>query len=425
MTSDTGPLNPYREYPAFEAAFQARYGDTARRWPFAMLAVELELRKERDGIAGFGAARPRPPAERFAVDALATLSLRFGRPDQTSDGYYVKLTGLPELRADISERLTRRGLRSISDDRVLGFRRNRQIHALATRGAAFATFLDRLARSGAAAAIADAALMSRLDADFRRNRDDLARLMQDTGLRLLISDGDAMPWQRVMVSAAQMQGIPYVTIAHGYVQNRHLVSIAPIRGDALVTWTQVEAADLRAVLPTDQADKVTSFGFPRHGATVRPKEMRQQVLVAWDPISLKPEAERPLQIDTLGELAAQVRAAGLEPRIRLHPKDRSLPEVTRAVTALGLTLSTDPLNTAFAAAQAVVGSTSSVIFEGMAAGLPGLQIAEHCRGVSIAGARIVPLGGLAGALRALPDAAPSVRAFDMDGFTALLDRLLG
>jgi len=417
--------NPYYRYPDFEARFVADHRELRAAFPHAFMVLEKELRNAAVGLevlARQNAAR-LGDGGRLKDTMLALARLRSVRPGAK---YYMKLQGFSKLRSDLDQALESHGLTSISAERVMGFARNRQLHAIAVRGSAYPRIMAVAAKRGFSAAIANTDLLAALHAQIARNVAEMRRLFERERLRLIMSDGDAMPFQRVMGYAASDLGIPYIVISHGFIQNPHLLTIAPIRADVLITWSEQERHDLIEVLPPKQAEKVHCFGYPRLTASPM-RRHGETLLLVWRPISLEPEADRLVHVERLVGLTAQISEAGFSTRVRLHPKDRRDAVLISRLRATEAVLSEGPLEEEFATCRAVVGLASSVLYEALAAGLPSIQIAETDRDFRFPGVPVLSREdpNFAAALRQYADASPQpVRAFDIDAFMRLVDDLM-
>ncbi len=196
--------------------------------------------------------------------------------------------------------------------------------------------------------------------------------MKKKNVRLVIADGDTQPAMRLIIRAARTIGAPSIIFAHGYIQNPQLVSIAPIYGDYLITWTEQQANDLKASISGQDAEKVRFFGYPKD--TYLSAGRDDLVLIVWHPFA---NADRERQIQTILSVARQLKAAGYDARLRLHPKDGKAKDLCKAFENEGLDVSTSSLAEDIGSAGVVVGSRSSVLIEAAMSGKRVYQLADQ------------------------------------------------
>src|SRR6056297_1754212 len=126
----------FPKYHPFNEAFKARYPLLFGRYSYAAMVLDKELRNVMAGDDLFMRENVGKLARRNPINAALLEMSLVGRP---ADGpsYYLKLGTFDALSDAIGKELMRRGLVSFSDQKVLGFSRNRQLHALTVRGRQF------------------------------------------------------------------------------------------------------------------------------------------------------------------------------------------------------------------------------------------------------------------------------------------------
>lgn len=363
----------FQQYKPFNASFQDSYRLLFERYPHAGMVLDKELRNLAAGDEIFmrqnvgKLARPNP-----VKAALLEMSLRLPMADGPS--HYLKLGSFKTLSEAIAAELSARGLRSFSDQRVLGFARNKQLHALTVRGRQFKRALRRGLAKGMDVMAQEEAIIAALDTEILANRDAVLRYLDASRIRVIVSDGDCMYFSRVIAEAAKELGIPFAVIAHGYVQNPYLATIAPIFGDMFVAWTEGQVAALAASIDAEDVPKLHHFGFPKVPELTTTRQPGR-VLMVWNPLVLH-GGSRAVAAADVARIATALAGAGLKPVLRMHPRDRRDPVLQEAFDTAGLERDHDLLGAALGRSDVVLGSFSSVLVEAAATGRPVLQFSD-------------------------------------------------
>jgi hypothetical protein len=258
---------------------------------------------------------------------------------------------------------------------VFGFSRNRQLHGMSVEGRHFKRALRQGLARGMETIAQDHAILAALDAEVGRNAARMRNLMRDSDIRVIVSDGDCMYFSRVMAHVARDLGIPFVVIAHGYIGNPFLATIAPVHGDLLVVWTQGQAKALAASIDPDDAAKLRYFGFPKT-PELSGTRSPGRVLFIWDPLLIKGD-QRNREMRGLATMFDRLRSAGLDPVLRLHPRDRSDAGLGSELSGAGITTDHHAIGLSLGRADVVVGSFSSALIEAAAAGRPVFQFSAE------------------------------------------------
>ena len=257
-----------------------------------------------------------------------------------------------------------------------------------------------------------------MERDAVRNRDGVTKLMTRWDIRLIIADGDSLPHLRVIGSVAKRRGCPFIVLAHGYAQNPKLISLAPIHADYLLTWTEQQAEDIRAVLPSAQRSKVLCFGYPKDLS--EPSSLADSLLIVWHPTRQDDLVE---QVRELRAVIDQYAADGFKVRLRFHPKEdrhtEFLHELDREVE-----ISNEVLETALQRAAVVIGSRSSALVEAAMSGIPTYQLERYAREVPCEFTEVLGQNKDGSTLSRSKQEPPFASRFEFDRFAGFLDRLL-
>ncbi|MEM6608938.1 MAG: hypothetical protein AAF689_10170 [Pseudomonadota bacterium] len=361
----------FSAYTPFQAEFCERYGWLERQYPFAAMGLEAELRNFAVGDGAVARVNAMRQSRRIApIDWLVNMASQLDGQAQR-DQFYFEFPG--SVGHDIARALeTDLHLQNFSDRKILGYRSNKLLHRLATHGRAYPAAMKAFAENGAEGLLSQKKLLSALDHDLRRNFKLLKRYLEKQRIKLCFSSGDSKPFSRMLVRASQELGIPFIVFAHGYISDPRLNSIAPLRADALITWTENQASLIRSALPERAAD-IVSFGMPR--PTIPAKRSPDgTALIAWEPLSFR---DRLSQHETvLRRLQGFIRGAGLTPSFRPHPKDRKDLDVKQKLETWGFEIDNEPLARAFEKAEFVLSANSTVLTEAAACGIPAIQLSD-------------------------------------------------
>ncbi|WJY21193.1 hypothetical protein QTA57_15655 [Fontisubflavum oceani] len=363
----------FRGVHDLDERFSRQWSPFLDGFPFAAMALEAELRNISAGdievaLRNVSRLTRHYPVVDWALTAVFLTTSRVERPQ-----LYVNLPGFHDVARSLKESLSDNpGLACFSDRRIARFRANQVLHKLCTAGQAYPKVMRQIAAVGAAKAVTDRDLMAQLDQSFSRNYDRLKQFIISQNIRAFVAAGDMKPHERLICHAAQELGRPYLVLAHGYVSDPGLVSVAPIRADALVLWTEQQRSLIADVLP-ERIEDLMSFGFPAR-VKVPVRQPGDRVVFAWEPLGRM--GKRDTHAKCLAALSGICRAARLEPVFRPHPKDRHDAEIIADIEATGFSLDHMELQESLATARCVVSSNSTVLTEAAAAGVPAYQVEE-------------------------------------------------
>ena len=361
----------FSAYKGFEQRFTDRYAAYERTHPFSLMVLELNLRNALfgdDAIARKNLGRQTDHL--WLADQILKLAAKGRAPGPQ---VYLELPGFAALSQDLGQRFEAAGVGIFSNRRIMAQPANKLLHRLIKLGPTYAKAMALGGAQGPDAVLADTGLLDRLDAELSANYQRLKRFVQAQNIRGFVATGDCQPFSRFLCRAARELGLPYVVLAHGYVAHRTLVSIAPLHGDELIVWTERQAKLMRAALP-ERASDIHSFGFPIRTAAPDRSLRERRVLFAWEPL-LRP-GKFDLHLPVLTRLAQASATTNFTPIMRLHPKERKDADLNSRLAAIGFEMDADDMTRALSRAAVVVSSSSTVLSEAAAFGIPAVQITE-------------------------------------------------
>ncbi|AWI60713.1 hypothetical protein [Sinorhizobium fredii] len=365
----------FSAYRTFDDEFRAKYADLLESRPYAAMLIEKQLRNYESGAAAIAGANIRKlTRSNYGRRFRAQLAFRLGGllSRESEPRYYLKLERFDTFKSNLSSPLAGLGMKPLREVGAGLMPEMRVLHQLATLGGAFRTFMRTAEAEGIEKAVANQRLVNRLDKQARGNFALVKAMIEKQRLQLFIADGDTLPFSRMICAAAKELAVPYVVIAHGYIQSPRLVGIAPIYGDYLVTWTEQQAADLRQALREEEKAKVLCFGYPKD--TYRSDVMGNQALIVWHPLH---DGDLALQVEEIRGIMAALQAAGYDSRLRLHPRDTKARALRGFFSDTGIEISKDPLADDLEKSALVIGSRSSVLVEAAMSGKRVFQLAAY------------------------------------------------
>ena len=162
-----------------------------------------------------------------------------------------------------------------------------------------------------------------------------------------------------------------VEIAHGLPQDPFMVSIAPIRADAFITWSENSKQVVQAISPV--GTKVASFGCP---TILKSPRNVKSLLILVPHISLSSECLLRDCLDMVVKTSITMKRYNWTTECRLHPKDRGT-FVERKLRDENIKVVEGSIETAFDNIGAVAGYASSVLFQAASNKIPAFQFVDN------------------------------------------------
>ena len=227
--------------------------------------------------------------------------------------------------------------------------------------------------------------MKKLEILVKKDVERSKKLIDKLGINLFVNSGDASAEGRVLNKAIEALGSYTISFAHGYINASNLLGIAPVRSNKLVVWTRRQKEDMEKVLPQEQSKKIEYIGFPKAYS-----RLEQDSELKYDRCLLVMTYIRPILNDKnlLGifeKIILDLKKFTKTITIRLHPHEREgsvmisnkeLEEIDFFMNKWGLEMSNSDLKTEFISSDFVIGCSTSVLVEAVAAGKRTYDIHE-------------------------------------------------
>lgn len=246
----------------------------------------------------------------------------------------------------------------------------------ATLSPAFGQLFDRIGRYGLTATISDKSYMAVIEKQIRGTIINLSNYLTSRGFVSIINQAEWGPGPASLRKAAEIAEIPYHVIAHGYIQDPKLISIAPIRSTSLSVWSPLQKREVMACIPKRDGQRVKYSGLPLDKKCGK-FESVFDVLFILEPLGVLNSADSRKRASKIA--LASLAQKGLSTRVRVHQKDLARKDLCEMLELLGVdwadisqgNIARDLLET-----RVVIGTNSSVLFEAAALGISSFQILE-------------------------------------------------
>ena len=374
----------FSSYAPFEGLIKEKYGWFYHRYPLSAIVIDRLIRvhaDRRDSLFNHK-IKSRPALHWKGAIYRSLLQMRMITNTRERGRIYISTPKFSQAQHGLTKALEGRGWRAIHGYRPLcdpvgELLTGKRIPLEGAGQGAFALpFVYRSMRGrGLEASLNDHRLMLFLEKCAERELAAISRAIRSLNLRAIFAEGDSDLGQGLLCKAAEDVGIPYIVLAHGYIQDPKLISIAPIRASTLLTWTKRQKEELQRALPREQAKRVRYYGYLKDMHSLEHRTHERSILFVLGEIDTLIRDRVALQISrhALGKLKARTDFL----RVRPHPRDRSRYS-RRAISDLLQVqeefLSYNSLEDDFLASRIAVGFGSSVLVEAYMAGLQSFQL---------------------------------------------------
>lgn len=195
-------------------------------------------------------------------------------------------------------------------------------------------------------------------------------------IKVIISQDDANPANRIVCKAAQASGAKFIVVSHGYIQDPYLISICPIEANMFLTWTDSQMRDIKSV--ANNKSKIKCIGFPKHiGKSVSDRNWKNQILFASEP--LVDRLTKSNYRTHIKSIIDHILREDYNVLFRLHPKERDNQQVISFIKDQGADISSNSLLEDVESSRLVLGSNTSVLVESSYLSRATYQVEELAR----------------------------------------------
>ncbi len=376
----------FSKYNELNDLFELRYSSVKKRYPCAIAALDMMIRQhitrptigrgslrrwaENNCNTFFGRAYLKQ-ALRWAFRKTASQLCRSDQPKVV-----IELARMPSLQKELKRSFRARGYRV--DDKTKCFFSNLRISrkAVSVNGREVSEALYFAVENGIDDLLNSDLLLSKLEKRIEKNIDELGEYLKTDNVRLIVTQ-DAHSFNgRILALSAKNQKIPIVEFAHGYTQEHHLITVAPICSNAEIVWSDHLRKEIACVLNPEEEKKVFSFGFPRPKVSCATAGTRNEALILIDRVSHLNLDETEDYLNHISVVMSFFENRNLILTLRIHPGERDRETLQMLMARFGDSISQRSLQGDLCAAAIVIGSKSSVLVEASFNGIPSLQINE-------------------------------------------------
>ena len=221
----------------------------------------------------------------------------------------------------------------------------------------------------------DRELMMQLNRSVQQDTVHTAQLIKRLGINIFINTGDSSGNARILIDSSKYYDSKTISFAHGYIQNKKLMSIAPIRSDKLILWTNKQLLDISAAVDHKQSKKLSYIGFPKKyiSGNASSDDSTSLLLMGYIEDMLKDNKLDGIFINVIEAL----RRLPTKVKLRLHPHERcGIPIIEEFVAKNNIELSNSNLDSDIAEADYIIGANSSTLVEAASCGKNVFEVEE-------------------------------------------------
>ncbi|QDS96352.1 hypothetical protein FF011L_51600 [Roseimaritima multifibrata] len=380
MRKDGSMIDPFECSVIFDQEVRGFFQERKTRFPYAVLALENEVRMSLSGAPhvnqvlrnNYADFRLRSQLKKMGRWLVWKVSNRFFAKNKLR--YQVALSRTPVIETEVVDFLDEEGLERFTECSLpLGV--TLSLQEVATKGTAF-SLLGRIStHEEFSSLLKNERFMLQFNRAVRKNVFSVRNFLSQEKIALLVVHDAHHVAGRIICAAAEQCGIPVVEVAHGYTQCPNLISVSPVIASVEVVWSDQLASRIRCFgLPSDRC-RVVSFGFPKSLVCRCPLPRFRQALVLVNPISRMSVREREIYHSEMSHVLRMFCDHGWLVKLRVHPSEKYLSVVADFFCDFDVILRKDTLENDLANSRIVVGTASSVLVEALFNGIPVIQLA--------------------------------------------------
>lgn len=179
--------------------------------------------------------------------------------------------------------------------------------------------------------------------------------------------------EKIIVKAANQLNIPIITVAHGYIHETDLITIAPFTANYILLWTQSQK-DLLDSYDTEFANRTLFLGWPFQPLNKKIEMKSTVLIILTDVDNSLSEEQYLLSVAFLDQYIHSVENC----RIRLHPASMRMgsARVSYLIDRYRRYLDINPLEDSLGSARLVIGHDSSVLVTSVMNNIPTFRFKE-------------------------------------------------
>lgn len=213
--------------------------------------------------------------------------------------------------------------------------------------------------------------MASLESAIASSIERTKKVLVSYGVSKVVMQNEHSPFEKIILLACRELNIKVIVIAHGFIQDHYLITIAPIRADALVVWSLDELKLLSRFLPKCEREKLRYFGWPF------PLIQRKNIIDRY-PLFILTDVNflSDKEFDETVKFIHSLQESFANLRIRPHPAnylDISL-NANKVRRIFSNQISDDSLNHDLSYSSFVIGNDSSVLVHAAQSGIPSFQL---------------------------------------------------
>ena len=147
----------------------------------------------------------------------------------------------------------------------------------------------------------------------------LSKIYRYRNIQAIFTTGSTSYSTSSLCLAAKKSQITYTVLAHGYISNPELITIAPIRSNYLILWTKYQANILKEKVEDLEKHKLLYFGYPGDKIMKNKVRFQEKFFFALEPID-KLVKTHPFSLKATLYLYNKLKDE-FECFFRPHPKD--------------------------------------------------------------------------------------------------------
>jgi hypothetical protein len=195
------------------------------------------------------------------------------------------------------------------------------LYALLSSSSGIINLYKKLRNNSISDLLLDESLLALLNQKVQSEVALIAKILYTYKIKNVLTSSDDDPYMRILCKAAIVARTDVNIIAHGYLGNPKLLTVAPIYASKLFVWTSKQRVDLCECLDEPDKSKVYFAGSP----LVPEKHVKQasQDNIVFFAIGFLPEENLDSILGIIGDYVNIVAKYGFKISIRFHPDDRN------------------------------------------------------------------------------------------------------